>query len=187
MTAMFQVYSTTNFGNYSYLITSFKSGSVCSADYGSVTNADYGSICSAFLNLNSNEQIVILKESKEIRFDKKLDLYITGQKRKQEILDFIKKEKKEKKKLNDLEIENQRQIEQLNDFIKLKISFYQEIIFNELYFHKMEIESGLIYNKVLEALNKVDFGSFWSASECLDAKKKAIFVFNLLIEMYLLK
>jgi len=37
----------------------------------------------------------------------------------------------------------------------------------------MKIESGLIYNKVLEAVNKEDFGSFWSAKECLDAQVSA--------------
>jgi hypothetical protein len=134
--------------------------------------------------LNSNEQIVILKESKEIRFDKKLDAYISSQKRKQEILEFIEKEKEEKKKLNDLEIENQRQIEQLNDFIKLKLSFYLEFIFNQLYVRKMRIESDLIEDKVLEALNKENFGSFWRFSECLNAKERASSFFSSLFNFF---
>ncbi len=134
--------------------------------------------------LNSNEQIVILKESKEIRFDKKLDAYISSQKRKQEILEFIEKEKEEKKKLNDLEIENQRQIEQLNEFIKLKLSFYLEFIFNQLYVRKMRIESDLIEDKVLEALNKENFGSFWRFSECLNAKESASSFFPSLFNFF---
>jgi hypothetical protein len=135
--------------------------------------------------LDSSDQIISLEESKSFRFDRRLDSYNLALERKKQILDIKSNEEKERIKVIEKEISDQKKIEEIAKFENDKLIYYQEYIFKELYKKHLILKQKLILEKIECVVKEEAFkGLSFNLSEKIEAYKYATMSFSTCVYKY---